>query len=78
MIREEVERILAETEEHAIPETDPEMEKRCADVPQEEMDRVEAMMETMNRETVMLTGDDLLALGCSRYQKYLRGEADSY
>jgi hypothetical protein len=36
------------------------------------------MMTEIDRETVMLTGDDMLALGCSRYQMYLRGESSSY
>lgn len=78
VIQQEVERIRAENEEPAKPQVDPMMEERCADVPQSEMDRVEAMMTRMDRETVMLTGDDMLALGCSRYQKYLRGELSSY
>ena len=71
-------RIRAENEEPATPEVDPVMEERCAEVPQSEMDRVEAMMTQIDRETVMLTGADMLALGCSRYQQYLRGERSSY
>ena len=78
VIQQEVERIRAETEEPTAPQIDPMMEERCADVPQSEMDRVEAMMTEIDRETVMLTGDDMLALGCSRYQMYLRGESSSY
>ena len=78
VIQQEVERIRAENEEPATPQIDPMMEERCADVPQSEMDRVEAMMTEIDRETVMLTGDDMLALGCSRYQKYLRGESSTY
>jgi hypothetical protein len=78
VIQQEVERIRAENEEPANPQIDPMMEERCADVPQSEMDRVEAMMTEIDSETVYLTGDDMLALGCSRYQKYLRGESSSY
>jgi hypothetical protein len=78
VIQQEVERIRAENEEPATPQIDPMMEERCADLPQSEMDRVEAMMTEIDRETVMLTGDDMLALGCSRYQMYLRGESSSY
>jgi hypothetical protein len=78
VIQQEVERIRAENEEPATPQVDPMMEERCAEVPQSEMDRVEAMMTQLDRETVMLTGDDMLALGCSRYQQYLRGELSSY
>lgn len=78
VIQQQVERIRAENEEPTAPQSDPMMEERCADVPQSEMDRVEAMMSEMDREMVMLTGDDMLALGCSRYQKYLRGEISSY
>ena len=78
VIQQEVARIRAENEEPTTPQIDPMMEERCADVPQSEMDRVEEMMTQMDRETVMLTGDDMLALGCSRYQKYLRGESTSY
>lgn len=78
VIQQEVARIRAENEEPATPQVDPMMEERCADVPQSEMDRVEAMMTEIDSETVFLTGDDMLALGCSRYQKYLRGESSSY
>lgn len=78
VIQQEVARIRAENEEPTTPQIDPMMEERCADVPQSEMDRVEEMMTRMDRETVMLTGEDMLALGCSRYQKYLRGESSSY
>jgi hypothetical protein len=78
VIQQEVERIRAENEEPTTPQIDPMMEERCADLPQSEMDRVEAMMTEIDRETVMLTGDDMLALGCSRYQMYLRAESSSY
>lgn len=78
VIQQEVARIRAENEEPTSPQVDPLMEERCAEVSQSEMDRVEAMMTEIDRDTVMLTGDDLLALACSRYQKYLRGEASSY
>jgi len=78
MLRSAAERIRAENEEPTTPQIDPMMEERCADVPQSEMDRVEAMMTEIDREAVILTGDDMLALGCSRYQMYLRGESSSY
>ena len=78
VIHQAVETIRAENEEPTTPQIDPMMEERCADVPQSEMDRVEAMMTEIDREAVILTGDDMLALGCSRYQMYLRGESSSY
>ncbi|MGD2135703.1 MAG: hypothetical protein PVF27_06060 [Gemmatimonadales bacterium] len=60
------------------PQRDSAQEARCRTVTQAQMDSVEARMENMASELVMLDSAGMLALSCSRYQMYLRGEASSY
>ena len=74
---------IEETQEPAVPPADertpdPIMEDQCANVTQRQMDAVEDKMKDLTGETVMLVGDEMTHLGCSRYRQYLRGEIDSY
>lgn len=77
-VQEQVKAIRSEAESTTTPQRDPATEKDCAEVTQEQMDRVEEKMKNLRGDLVMLGPDETLALRCSRYQKDLRGESNNY
>ena len=65
-------------QEPTTPQQDTVVEAACRSVTRAQKDSVEARMERMSSELVVLDSAETQWLRCSRYEMYLRGEVSSY
>ena len=66
------------TQEPTSPQRDAAVEEACRTVTEAQKDSVEARMQRMSSEMVVLDSAETHWLRCSRYEMYLRGEVSSY